>query len=458
MRTISRRGVLAASAALGACASAGVQAPAAPTGPDAEAAALLAARIDVQRRGTGGALAIVRDRRLSFAAHGTDRLENGAPLTADTPFQIASITKIFTAFLLADAVARGEVALEDAFTPALNYEGRAITLLDLATHTSGLPLRPPSRADRSQDNPYAGYSEADLVADLTAARLTRAPGERFEYSNFGYALLGWALSQRTGRSYEQLLADRILRPLGMRDTTLTPSAAMRARMVQGYDTEFAPMQAWDFGALAPAGGLYSTLSDLPKFLGLWTGDHGRMSVAARSMLSPSRPGADEETHMALGWRVRTRNGKSIAWSNGSGGGVRSFMAFGLADHAGVIAFANMSTGVGVDDIGMHVLDPSEPVDVAPIPVRPAIHVAPALLDQYAGTYTHTPDDTVTIIRTEGGLAIQQGAQQINLFAETERLFFIREVNVTLEFAAPEGGRSPSFVLTQARETVTFRRQ
>lgn len=415
-------------------------------------------RIDVQRRGTGGALAIVRDGRLSFAAHGADRVGNGAPIAADTPFQIASLTKIFTAFLLADAAARGEVALDEPLTPALSYDGRVVTLLDLATHTSGLPLRPASRVDRSQDNPYAGYTEADLRADLAAARLTRTPGRQFEYSNFGYALLGWALSQRSGLTYEELLQDCILRPLRMRNTTLTPSAAMRACMVQGYDAEFMPMQSWDFAALAPAGGLYSTVADLQKFLALWTQDHGRMSATARAMLMPSRPGRDDETRMALGWRVRTRNGRAIAWSNGNGGGVRSFMAFALADQAGVIAFANMATGVGVDDIGMHVLDPTEPVDVAPLPVRVAIDVAPALLDRYAGTYTLAPGDSVTIVRVEDGLAVQQGAQHISLFAETERLFFMREVNVTLEFSPLENGRSPAFVLSQGGQTFVYRRE
>ncbi|HRP09958.1 MAG TPA: serine hydrolase [Terricaulis sp.] len=460
MRVMSRRNMLAGTCALGACAS--LNAPeGGEVAPESGVAALLAARIDEQRRGSGGAIAVARNGAFSLASHGVTRLEGGAPIDADTTFQIASLTKIFTAFLLADAVARGEVSLGEPVirdAPQLAYEGRAITCLDLATHTSGLPLRPVSRVDRSQENPYAGYSLQELRADIAAVRLERAPGARFEYSNFGYALLGWALAERAGRPYATLLEERILRPLRMTSTTLSPNAETRARMVQGYNGDWTPMEPWDFGVLGPAGGLFSTVADLQKFLALWTEDHGRMSTLARSMLTPLAPGADAETRMALGWRVRTRNGRSIAWSNGSGGGVRSFMATSLDDRSGVIGFANMATGIGVDDIGFRSLDPSEPVDVAPTPVRVAITVAPAVLRQYVGTYAHAPDDTLSIVHAGDGLAIQQGGQLISLFAETERRFFIREVNATLEFSPAVNELSPSFTLTQQGQSFLYARQ
>ena len=460
MWVISRRSLLAGTCALGACASHGAP-ESSDRAPENDLAALLAARIEDQHRGSGGAITVARNGVFSFASRGVTRVSGDVPVSANATFQIASLTKIFTAFLLADAVAHGEVTLEEPLSrdaQQLAYEGRAITLLDLATHTSGLPLRPASRVSRSQENPYAGYTEQELHADIAAVRLERAPGERFEYSNFGYALLGWALAQRAGRPYATLLEERILRPLRMTSTTLSPSTATRARLVQGYNGDWTPMEPWDFGVLAPAGGLFSTLADLQKFLALWTEDRGRMSTIARSMLTPVRPGADGETRMALGWRVRTRNGRSIAWSNGSGGGVRSFMATALDERSGVIGFANMATGIGVDDIGFRALDPSEPVDVTPIPMRAAITVSPAVLDQYVGTYVYAPNDTLSIVRAGDGLAIQQGGQLISLFAETERLFFIREDNVTLEFAPANGAHSPSLTLAQQGQTFLYARQ
>jgi D-alanyl-D-alanine-carboxypeptidase/D-alanyl-D-alanine-endopeptidase len=432
---------------------------------DGDVARLLAARIDVQHRGTGGALGIVRDGRFSLVRHGVVGREASQRVGVRSAFQIASLTKIFTAFLLADAIRRGEVILDDPLDrhlpgPALSFEGRAVTLADLATHTSGLPLRPASRAARSQDNPYAGYSEADLGVDLGAVRLTRPPGTQFEYSNFDYGLLGAALSNRLGRSYSELLEARILRPLDMDETRLVPTQSMRRRMVQGYDVQFAPMRAWDFGALAPAGGLYSTLGDLRKFISLWTSNRGDMSRTAQSMFSISRPGDDADTRMTLGWRLNERNGRRLAWSNGNGGGVRSFLGVVVGEPDGVIAFANMATGWGVDDIGFHVLDRSSPVDVAPVRERVAIAVAPALLDQYVGVYVAAsgdPTDTAIIVRTETGIGIGQGAQHIALFAETPRLFFIREDNVTLEFAESVDGRSQELVVTQGGQGFVYRR-
>lgn len=463
---INKRRVLLGMTAVGACSALPIYAQASgPMASDDDVARLLAARIDVQRRGTGGALGIVRDGRFSLVRHGLTGLETLQRVGLTSAFQIASLTKIFTAFLLAGAVRRGDLAMDDPLDrhlpgPALSFEGRAVTLVDLATHTSGLPLRPASRAARSQEDPYAGYGEVDLSADLEAVRLTRAPGAQFEYSNFAYALLGAALCHRLGRTYFELLETRILHPLDMDETRLAPSPAMRRRMVQGYDAQFAPMRTWDFGALAPAGGLYSTLGDLRKFLRLWTLDRGEMSTIAQSMFAISRPGDNADTSMALGWRVSESNGRRLAWSNGNGGGVRSFLAVAIGEPNGVVGFANMATGAGIDDIGFHVLDRSSSVDVAPVRERVAIAIPSALLDQYVGIYATGaggPGDTLAIVRIQEGIGIAQGAQHIALFAESARLFFIREDNITLEFAEGVDGQSPEFTLSQGGQTFTYRR-
>jgi len=461
VRAVTRRTALLCALAAGACQSVGTDQALAPA-EAADIAALLRARIDVQRRGTGGAVGILSARDFSVVSHGVAARDSSQRVNDESVFQIASLTKIFTALLLTDAVGRGELALEeplDAFVPvpAPRFEGRSITLLDLATHTGGLPLRPASRQDRSQDDPYAGFTEAELYADLQAVELTRAPGAAFGYSNFDYGLLGAALSNRLGRSYEQLLQSRILDPLGMRETTLTPNARMRARRVQGYDSSFEPMRPWDFGALAPAGGLFSTLRDLRKFLALWVDENdSALARAARATLAASRPGDDAETRMAIGWRVMQRGGRTVAWSNGSGGGVRSFMSF--TSGRGVIAFANMATGVGMDDIGFRVLDPSYPVDVSAAPQRVAISVPAEALARYVGEYVYAPGDSMTIDRDAEGLLLLQGPNRIRLLAETPTLFFIREdTNITLEFGAAPTERVDAFTLTQGGQSYVYRR-
>lgn len=428
-----------------------------------EIAALLRARVETQRRGTGAAAAVIDARGPAFVSFGHASLARTQAVGEASLFQIASLTKIFTAYLLADAVERGELALLDPLSRhvsgrAPSFEGREFTLLDLATHSSGLPLRPPSRADRGQDNPYAGYAMADLLSDTSVARLTRAPGSAFDYSNFGYALLGMALSYRAGKTYWELLRERILEPLEMEHTTLQVPPRHAALLVQGYDAAFQPMANWDFGALAPAGGLFSSLADLGKFMTLWCVDRGAMSRVARRMLNPLRPGDDSRTSMGLGWRVTPRNGRSIAWSNGTGGGVRSFMALDVAAQRGALAFINMATGTGVDDIGFHMLDPASPVDMTVTPQRIAIDVAGPVLDRYAGRYQFAPGDMIEIVRTQDGIALAQGTQRIALFAETQSRFFIKEDNVTLEFSGVgQNGRAAHFIMTQGGETFAYQR-
>ncbi|MCX7359733.1 MAG: serine hydrolase [Alphaproteobacteria bacterium] len=457
-RGVSRRGALTFALAASVCACGQARAQEAVAGSRQDIAELLAGRIDAQHRGTGGLVSVVQARDAWTVRHGTVSRESASGVSLDTPFQIASLTKIFTALLLSDAAMRGEVALDDSLAAYLDvsvpsFEGRAIVLADLATHASGLPLRPPSRVDRSRDNPYAGYSDADLRADIAATTLSRAPGSAFEYSNYGFALLGAALSARLGKPYETILRERILTPLRMRATSLTPSTATRARLIQGYDMEFVPANVWDFGALAPAGGLFSTARDLRKFLALWTEPFNTpLAQAARDMFTTRRSGPDAQTQMALGWRVIERNGRTLGWSNGSGGGVRAYMAVAPGAE-GVIAYANMQTGIGVDDIGLRVLDPSNSVDVSPIPLRVAIPLPASVLDRYTGTYAYAPDDLMTITREGDGLVLVSGPNRLSLFAESETLFFIREENVTVTFDA---GAS-TFVFRQAGQEYLYRR-
>jgi D-alanyl-D-alanine-carboxypeptidase/D-alanyl-D-alanine-endopeptidase len=326
---------------------------------------LLARRME-EKEGTGAAVAVLHGHRLSVLAHGTTKIQGQESPSGNSIFQIASLTKIFTSLLLADAVRRQEVALDDRLerylpVPSPPFDAQSITLVDLATHTSGLPLRPASRVDRSQDDPYSNYSEADLTADLAAVRLNRPPGSVFEYSNFGYGLLGEALCRRTGNSYSELLRTRILEPLDLEETALIPTVSMRHRLVQGYDLNFEAAHPWSFGALAPAGALFSSLNDLAKILQLFLGDTYCQPLAASAsfMLTVDRPGDDSETRMALGWRRIKDASTTKLWSSGNAGGIRSFMGYCPDRSLGVIGFINKASSAGVDDICLHLLDSAE---------------------------------------------------------------------------------------------------
>jgi CubicO group peptidase (beta-lactamase class C family) len=162
----------------------------APFPTDAEVHRMLVTRVDTQRQATG--------------------------------IVVGSITKVFTALLLSDMVQRKELALDDPVTkllaaqdlPFLGRGDREVTLLDLATHTSGLPLRPGNLLSDDPEDKYAGYTSELLHQFLSSFEFDRSPGSQYEYSNVGYGLLGEALSLRSGASYRELLRSRIhrLRP------------------------------------------------------------------------------------------------------------------------------------------------------------------------------------------------------------------------------------------------------
>jgi CubicO group peptidase (beta-lactamase class C family) len=145
--------------------------------------------------------------------------------------------------------------------------GDEVTLLHLATHTSGLPRLPPNLTWKklATDNPYSDYSAEDLYAGLANCRLKNRPGARTRYSNFGSGLLGHVLSRVGGADYERQLIDRVLLPLGMHDTAIRLSDEQQARLAPGH-AEGKPVRQWDFEVLAGAGALRSTMADMLRFL------------------------------------------------------------------------------------------------------------------------------------------------------------------------------------------------
>src|SRR5215467_7311064 len=189
---------------------------------------ILVKRIDQQKQAVGIVVGVIEPTGRRVVAYGN--LANGdpRPLDGDTIFEIGSISKVFTSLLLADMVRRKEVSLDD---PAARYlpehvrmperNGKSITLLDLSTHTSGLPCVAGNPKPKDPANLYAGYTVNDLYEFLSSYTLQRDPGSEFEYSNLGAGLLGHLLAYCAGTDYESLIRMRITAPLGMPDTRIT---------------------------------------------------------------------------------------------------------------------------------------------------------------------------------------------------------------------------------------------
>jgi serine-type D-Ala-D-Ala carboxypeptidase/endopeptidase len=160
-----------------------------------------------------------------------------------TLFEIGSITKAFTGILLADAVARKEVALDDPANKHLPIDLQIqsksdvpITLLQLATHRSGLTVQPPliGLTAKNKENPYADYTRTKLARLTKELKPNREPGEKYEYSNLGAGLLGHALATAAkADSYDALVRDRICKPLGLKDTGEALTGGQKSRLARG---------------------------------------------------------------------------------------------------------------------------------------------------------------------------------------------------------------------------------
>ena len=254
-----------------------------------------------------------------------------------TSFQIGSITKTFTGTLLAQMVLAGDVRLDDpiqkylpAGVKAPSYRGTPITLLSLAEQNSGLPRLPPNLdLDATKmSKPYASYTLQMLYDGLDHLTLTRKPGTRYEYSNFGVTLLGQLLSNAAHSTYADLVEERILRPLGMNDTVVYGTPASRTKLVPGFAGDGSPAAPWDFGTLGGAGSVESDLHDMILYLRAnMAAPDGRLGKAMKLAQDP-RWKFDEggvPNQIGLLWMTSPMSGDT--WHNGETGGYHADISF-----------------------------------------------------------------------------------------------------------------------------------
>lgn len=345
----------------------------------------------------GVSIALVEGDEVETFGYGAVR--DGGPAPDETTlFEIGSITKTFTGLLLADLVREGRVELEQPVESLLpagvsvpEFDGRSITLLDLVTHTSGLPPMPTNFFPEVEANPYADYDVEDLYEFLSSHTLAVAPGERYEYSNVGVGLLGHALSFAAGVSYEDAIRSRILEPLSMRDTTLQPSSGQAQRLASGYDLDSADIPGWDFTpALEGAGALRSSAADMGRYIAAQLSETvaGDFSASLDPLLASialaraPRRRTDAGDGLGLGWFV---SGADIVQHSGETGGFHSFALADRAQGVGVVVLANTASSL-VDALGMQLYELLGGGTPAPMDLPSFVQLDVAELEACIGTY------------------------------------------------------------------------
>jgi serine-type D-Ala-D-Ala carboxypeptidase/endopeptidase len=293
----------------------------------------------------------------------------GLPLDRDTVFEIMSITKVLTSLILADMAARGEVALDDPvakYLPAtvhLREVGRPITLLDLATYTSGLPNMPGNLPPGwwASPKPMADYTTGKLYEFLSSYVPKYEPGSHYEYANLSFGLLGIALAHRAGKSYEELLIERVCDPLGLDHTRITLTSDMKRHLAQGHDLSLKPIPLWDMPAMPGAGTVRTSVKDLTVFLKACMGlMQTPINSSLARLLQTRRHTSLAGTDAGLGWYISSDKSEQIVWKSGLSLGCNTFIGFSTKRRRGALVFSNFlwrPIDEGTINMGIKLINP-----------------------------------------------------------------------------------------------------
>ena len=297
----------------------------------------------------GLSVGVLKDGRTYTYNYGEVKKGGEQTPTPHTIYEIASITKTFTGVLLAQAAAERRVSLDDDVRkyldgdyPNLEFEGRPVRLVHLINHTSRLPFVLPDRPELFKNpDPFElpkilteierNYTRADFYRDLRAAKLDKAPGSEFKYSNAAAQLLGYILERVYGMPYERLVIKKIASPLGMRETKITLSAAERGRLAQGHYEDGSPALPATPQTQA-AGGLRSSVSDMLRYVAFHLDEKNEVV-----RLSHQTTWGDIKYYASgLSWQmVMTPGGHRRVWQSGG--------SFGFSSHC--VVFPELGLGI-----------------------------------------------------------------------------------------------------------------
>jgi D-alanyl-D-alanine-carboxypeptidase/D-alanyl-D-alanine-endopeptidase len=443
-----------------AVAACGSSAPPAPTPPAPggahadEVAAQVKPYMDAEIA-SGLVVAVIQGDKVETYGFGRVRAGEAAAPGADTRFEAGAVTQVLTALLAADAIERGEVALDTPLAQLLPFgvqvpgkDGATIVLGHLVTHTSGLPTLPPSLAPRDGDeDPFGDYRPGALLDDLGRTQLEIAPGRGFVFSSFGYALLGEALARKAGLPWSALVAERLLGPLGMKGT-LAVVDGVDPGLAPGHDSDLRPMPAWNPGAMGPAVAVHTTARDLAALvvanLGAKAGKDPLAKLLARGQeVVVEGTGATR----AFAWFV---DEKGRRWHNGATGGHHAFVAFDPAKGVGVVVLAATASSL-VDRLGESLL-----TMMGGEPVPPVRFPDAAALAGLAGTYDL--QGTPVTVTTKGVRLYAQspGDAPSRLVPLSDTEFLIEEAEAVLVFEL-EGGKAARLAVLLGTEKVVAER-
>lgn len=302
----------------------------------------------------GVSIGIYKDGEIEFYNFGIVADANKVTPSEKSIYEIGSITKTFTAAVLAQMVEEGKVNYDDRVAKYLpkevvNWSAEvSITLEDLATHSSSLPRMPFNffkRAIFNPSNPYKNYTIEDMYDFLKGFEPSPKSERKPDYSNLGMGLLGHILAGVDGLSYEAMVRKRIFQPLQMDDSLIEIA---EGQLIQGHDGSGSPTSQWDLPTFAGAGAIRSSTTDMMKYLVANINE-----VAPYGLTHEPKRDYSSSRKIGLAWISQKKGDLAFTWHNGGTGGFRTFTGFSKDKKVGVIVMANSIQSV--DAIGIRIL-------------------------------------------------------------------------------------------------------
>lgn len=320
----------------------------------------LVVRPYIQKANTVGlSIGILKDGKISTYNYGETVKGNNQLPTPNTIFEIGSITKTFTAALLAYYANDGKVKLTDPIVKylpdsvATNAALKPVTLQSLSNHTSGFARVPENLDFTTTDalNPYKNYNKQQLFAYLKTCKLNSLPGERYDYSNLGVGLLGTILSQVSGKTFEQMVTEIICKPLMMQSTVQHLSPAKQTNFASVYNATGNITTPWDFDVLAPCGALHSSVNDLLTYARV--NMEPPADKLGKALELTHQITFSKDAKLGLAWHIILVDGVEYYFHNGGTYGSSSFLAFNTQKKLAVVILSNSAENT--DAIGTELL-------------------------------------------------------------------------------------------------------
>lgn len=313
----------------------------------------------MQPNTVGVSIGVLKGDKKYYYNYGEAEKGSGIAPKQSTIYEIGSISKTFTATLLADAVSQGKIKLDDPVNkylpdsvPAVAYNGTPVTILSMINHSSGIP-RMPNNFDFNAgfDDPYKDYDNQKLFSFYKNFKPARKVGDEYEYSNLAVGTIGVILEKINGTNYEDLLFKTICKPLNMHDTREYLRTEDSVRFAKGYDnSQYAA--PWNFKAFMGAGGIRSTAEDMLLYAQAQLGA-APPQLYKDIQLTHTPTFTKGNTTVAMAWHIIKPGNDELLFHNGGTGGYRSYLAINPQKKFAVVMLSN--TTISVDELGNNLM-------------------------------------------------------------------------------------------------------